>query len=346
MKIHFYHHNLIGSIDELNFSPNDGLDHWITTTFFALKMEFEEITIGPEIPLEGVIVFHRRYFPAKIKPTINQFFLCLHIDSGRHSYAQWHIVHNPYQDKFFLFPKLITDFLFGFSKTKFICGWPQHNMIPREISRKRDLKTISFHGNIENIPKEVISDDFNMFLKNNNLELKIKAEPESWNDFSDSDLSFCFRSFDNEKYYFKPYLKITNSLLAGVPVVSGYDSSSVYFHNNYVTIPLVRNISELKVLILQIVEKKYDPIGQLEEFEKHKNKFVRNEIQKKWILLLKQVEQDYNKWMSSSNNKRTAFLKVRQFYRFMYNSSKLYFTFLVRIKSKIRNFKILVTKCA
>lgn len=160
MKIHFYHHNLTKSIDEFNFTPNDGLDHWITTTFLVLKENFKKLTIGPDIPSDGVIIFHKRYFSANIKPTKNQFFVCLQVDSGRHSYAQWHIVHNPYQDNFFRFPKLIIDFLFGFSKTKFVCSWPQHNIIPREISRKNILENLSFHGNISNIPMEVFSDDF------------------------------------------------------------------------------------------------------------------------------------------------------------------------------------------
>ena len=156
MKIHFYHHNLTTSIDGLNFTPNDGLDHWITTTFLVLKGNFEKVTIGPEIPTDGVIVFHKRYFPAKIEPLKNQFFLCLQVDSGRHPYAQWHLVHNPYQDNFFRFPKLIIDFLFGFSKTKFMCPWPQHKIIARKISEKKVLKNISFHGNVSNIPKELI----------------------------------------------------------------------------------------------------------------------------------------------------------------------------------------------
>lgn len=337
MKIHFYHHNLTTSIDELNFTPNDGLDHWITTTFLVLKGNFEKVTIGPEIPTDGVIVFHKRYFPAKIEPLKNQFFLCLQVDSGRHPYAQWHLVHNPYQDNFFRFPKLIIDFLFGFSKTKFMCPWPQHKIIARKISEKKVLKNISFHGNVSNIPKELISEDFKLFLKDNDLELKVKSNHNVWNDFSDSDLSICCRSFDNKKYYFKPYLKIMNSLLAGVPVVSGHDSSSIYFRNNYVNVPLVKNISELKELILKIVKEQYNPMEQLDEFKKYKNKFLQNEIQKRWILVFKQVEHDYNKWMRLSDFKRRLFFKVREFYIFMVYFSKVYRTFLSKIKNIIRN---------
>lgn len=176
-----------------------------------------------------------------------------------------------------------------------------------------------------------------LFLKNNDLELKIRSEPNLWNDFSGSDLSICFRSFDNQKYYFKPYLKIMNSLLAGVPVVSGYDSSSVYFRNNYVTIPLVKNISELKEVILKIVEKKYDLTEQLNDFKKYKNKFNQNEIQKDWILLLEQVEKDYNHWMCSSAFKRELFIEVRSLIIYISKISKPYVTFLLRVKNKIKN---------
>lgn len=128
-----------------------------------------------------------------------------------------------------------------------------------------------------------------------------------------------------------------NSLLAGVPVVSGHDSSSIYFRNNYVNVPLVKNISELKELILKIVEEQYNPMEQLDEFKKYKNKFSQNEIQKRWILVFKQVEHDYNKWMRLSDFKRRLFFKVREFYIFMVYFSKVYRTFLSKIKNIIRN---------
>lgn len=37
-----------------------------------------------------------------------------------------------------------------------MCPWPQHKIIARKISEKKVLKNISFHGNVSNIPKELI----------------------------------------------------------------------------------------------------------------------------------------------------------------------------------------------
>jgi hypothetical protein len=115
MKIHFFHPDLIGLVDEFSFKPENGLDHWITTTYIRLKKYYDYITIGNEIPETGIIIFHKRYFPNNLKPSNSQFFICLQVDSGRHPFAHYHIVHNPYQANFYYFPKILVDFLFGFT---------------------------------------------------------------------------------------------------------------------------------------------------------------------------------------------------------------------------------------
>lgn len=84
---------------------------------------------------------------------------------------------------------------------------------------------------------------------------------------------------------------------------------------------------------------------QLDEFKKYKNKFVQSEIQKNWILALKQVEQDYNKWMNSSNLKRKLFLGVRKYFLYMFNFQSYIFTFCSRLKNKSKNLIILIAKC-
>ncbi len=311
MKIHFFHPILIGLVDELSFKPENGLDHWITTTYIKLKKYYDYITIGNEIPETGIIIFHKRYFPNNLKPSNSQFFICLQVDSGRHPFAQYHIVHNPYQANFYYFPKILVDFLFGFSMTKFIFGWSQFKIIKRDKSRDKLFNTISFHGNINNIPEEILSDDFNLFLKNNNLEFKIKSEPTLWGDFHDTDLTICIRNFNKKKYYSKPFLKISNSLIAGVPVVSGFESSSIYFKNKFVDLPVVKNISELKILILNIINKKYDPFDQIIDFQDCYNTFQDQTLEEKWIRLLDSAKSDYERWLKVSKLKREVFFIYR-----------------------------------
>lgn len=311
MRIHFFHPDIVDHLDEPSFKPENGLDHWISTTYFRLNKHFNTITIGNKIPERGIIFFHKRYFPSGIKPSDLQLFICLQVDSGRHRYAQYHIVHNPYQAKPYYFPKIFVDYLFGFSKTKYICGWAQYKLIKRDKSREKTFKTISFHGNINNIPEEILSDDFLLFLKNKNLEFKIKSESNVWADFHESDLSLCIRKFDNNKYYSKPYLKITNSLTAGVPVVSGLESSSLYFKKKYVNIPVVKNISELKILILNIIEKKYNPFEQIIHFQEHFNFFQDEFVEKEWVSLICKAKSDYSKWLKVSKIKRKLFYLYR-----------------------------------
>ena len=311
MKIHFFHPDLVGLVNELSFKPENGLDHWITTTYIRLKKYYDYITIGNEIPKSGIIIFHKRYFPNNLKPSNLQFFICLQVDSGRHPFAQYHVVHNPYQANFYHFPKTSIDFLFGFSFTKFIYGWSQYKIIKRDKSRSKLFNTISFHGNINNIPEEILSDDFQLFLKFNNLEFKIKSDPTSWGDFHDTDLTLCIRNFDKNKYYSKPFLKISNSLIAQVPVVSGFESSSIFFKNKFVDIPVVKNIFELKMLILDILKKKYDPFEQIVDFQVYHNTFQNETIEEKWIWLLDRAKRDYEKWLKISKLKREVFFIYR-----------------------------------
>lgn len=315
MKIHFYHPFLTNELINEDFNPEIGLDHWITTTFIHLKKYYSELTIGNSIPEKGIIFFHKRYFPNNIKPLKFQFFVCLQVDCGKNLYAQWHIVHNPYQDNILYFPKLGLDVFFGFCKTKYLNGWSQFKLIKREKKRRDYFKTISFHGNVNNIPHEILSDDFQLFLNNNELKFIVKSDSNSWADFHDTDLTMCIRSFNKKKYYTKPFLKITNSLLAGVPVISGPDSSSIYFKNKFVSIPIVNNITELKQYILRLIVNKDELDLQLKEFNKHKIYFEDEYIEKDWLSIIELIKIDYKKWILCSNYKRNIFFTIRYIFR-------------------------------
>lgn len=315
MKLHFFYERDLTEVQTVPFQPKDGIDHWVLTTYYILreKLPYFSFSIGKQIPVEGVIFFHKRSFPKESIPTKKQFFVCFQVDYGRHQHAQWHIVHNPYQGSALYFPKLFIDSLFSFSNTKYVNPWPQSGIIKRNRKRPRTVENISYHGSLNNLCEEIKTDEFQNFLESLNLKLLLKGEPCSWSDFSDTDLVLTMRSWNRKPYYSKPYLKISNALLANVPVVGGGDSSSKYFNKRFVDIPLVQNVEELKQLLLQIKNKTYDPFFQVDKFEKISDTFNEAGVVNTWILMLEKIEIDFTKWKNSPGYKKKLFRMVRSF---------------------------------
>lgn len=313
LKLHFFYEHNLPKEQSLPFVPKDGIDHWVVTTYYHLRAQLPHFscTIGSEIPEEGVIFFHKRSFPKNILPAKKQFFVCFQVDYGRHKNAHWHIVHNPYQSSFFYFPKVFIDQLFSFSKTKYVNPWPQSGLIKRSTKRTRIIETISYHGNLNNLCEEIKTAEFQKFLDGLNLKLLLKGDAYTWSDFSDTDLVLTIRSWDHKPYYSKPYLKISNALLADVPVVGGCDSSSRYFNRKFINIPLVGNIDQLKQLLIKINNQTYDPFLQLEKFQQFSREFSVAGIIDSWVILLNQIETDFEKWKSSSDFNKKSFLKIR-----------------------------------
>lgn len=311
MRFHFFHPDPVSSLSLDVFEPLSGLDHWIVTTYLQVKDVFDA-SIGPQLPEDAIILFHKRFFPSAIKPLPSQFFICMQVDAGRHPYAHWHIVHNPFQESPLYFPKIIADSIFGFCRTLYRHPWPQHHLIRRNPARKESLNHITFHGARSNLPQELFGHRFNSFLKEHGFQLTVKSDPDQWNDFSDSDLTFSFRTFDRFRHYAKPFLKITNSLLAGVPTIAGSESSSVYFRKNYVPVPLVRDLNDLIHILEQIRLGTYLPLEQVQSFKKFEAEFQDESIRQSWILLLEQAALTFNKWKRASEAKRNLFFELRK----------------------------------
>lgn len=311
MRFHFYHPDPGLTIPNETFHPVNGLDHWIVLTYLHLRTE-AAVTIGSDLPEDAVILFHKRFFPQNLKPKENQFFICLQVDAGRHPFAHWHVVHNPYQASILHFPKLMADSVFDFCKTSYVHPWLQNNVIPRDETREKVLRHITYHGATTNLPKELQSQYFEDLLIERGLKLSVRSNPSEWNNFFDSDLTFSFRSFDTFSHYSKPFLKIVNSLNAGVPTIAGNESSSAYFRKHFLYIPHAGNIKDLLRLIDQIVLGEYNPFQQLSEFQLCKHEFQVDSIKNMWLRLITEAEYSFIKWKRCSAFKRNLFFHYRR----------------------------------
>ncbi len=313
LKFHFYYPDERLVKHHFDYIYIDGIDHWVLSTFLFLKesMPDHTFTIGLNVPEEGIIFFHKRLFPKDIIPKRSQFFVCFQVDYGRYKYAHWHIVHNPYQTNFLRFPKVMFDAIFPFSKTRYINPWPQKEILPRDPARLHKIKNISFHGSINNLSEEIKSGSFNSFLSDLGYNLIFKTNPKEWKDYRQSDLTLAIRDFSSNKYYSKPFLKLSNSLLANVPVIAGDESSSKYFCKHYINVPIIKNVDDLKKILIAMRNGNYNPFIQIDKFMIIRSLFTESEVLNIWLRYAKEIINDFEIWKASSNNKRKSFIYYR-----------------------------------
>ncbi|MEJ1237908.1 hypothetical protein WBG78_07265 [Chryseolinea sp. T2] len=239
---------------------SSGLHHWLHFTFCYFKyIDLDhpfEVVITGEMPDEGVIVFHRGWVEGELKPNDRQLFVCLLVDYGRHRFSQIQVVHNPTSvNNFKVSAKSFLDKLFPFAKETFIPSWPQPGLIPRLPERGYEIKNVGFVGHAQNLPIELRTSAWQSRCEELKVNFQIVSEASKWADFSQMDLILAMRSFDKRPYYNKPFLKITNALFAGVPVVASSESSHLYLKNvKRVDFPIADSVEELVTVIKSVKE--------------------------------------------------------------------------------------------
>ena len=317
MKIYFFSPKANQAIAQLNryedlIYQTRGLEFWIHSTYFFLKnnQKFIHPILTEIIPNEGVILFHKGFFPKNLKPNKNQFFVCIQADYGRHRFAQMHIVQNPYQvNNFRASKKSVFDQLFQFTSTNFISHWPQPSLIPRDLNRGNKIQNISFFGNKEQIPDELIN-----HLNAKFINFKTHFEPLTWNDYKTTDIVLAIRTFNDNPHYNKPFSKIVNAILSDSLVIAGTESSAKFFKKNYYPeLPIVSSTDELIKVIDLIIENPEKSFNSLKDARSKISKFTEEGVLLQWIKILEIATLKYEKYKKSSSLNKNIFFKYRAF---------------------------------
>ena len=312
-SIYFYYPNEI----PITLDYKSGLDCWILKTFWKLKEYKSDLNIHlvNYIPDEGIIIFHKGFFPKDIMPSNTQLFVCVQADYGRHQYAQYHIAQNPLGVSNFNFSKrsFLEEKLFSFTKSYFIAHWNQNDIIKRNSSRGESFKNVCFYGIDQNFPQKLLEPSFKEKLKKEGIDLKIITDSDQWNDYSETDCVLAIRDFENKPHYNKPFSKIINSYLAGVPVIAGNESSSLYLKNGLgIGISIVTNPDECFNAIKQVKENYLSSLKRI-IIDKDKLKEFQDEaIVLSWDKLLREMQQNYQLWRNSSSLAKNIYIKYRK----------------------------------
>ena len=282
-----------------------GLDCWILKTYLILLENNTKwnIAIGNSIPEVGIIIFHKGFFPKNTIPSKNQLFVCIQADYGRYKYAQCHILQNPAGLNNFKFSKksFFEEKLFSFVKNSFVPHWNQDNIISRDKSRGLLFENVCFYGVPQNFPKELLETDFSDTLLNEGITLKIITDSSQWNDYSQADCVLAIRDFNSKSHFNKPFSKIINGYLAGVPVIAGNESSSRYLKNMLNNdMPIVKSKEECFEAIKDLKNEYQKRLDEVQQNNEQLNFFKDTSIVMEWETLMEDLQQKFIVWQKSS----------------------------------------------
>ncbi len=184
---------------------------WLFQTWVAVGDEVNS-SIVQTLPKSGIVVTLSNFLPPNFRASKNQFIAAVAADFLPHSGTQLQILQNAAHMK--RFPGSI-----------FMPLWPQPNLIPRNPARGDAFKTVAFFGDEQNLAPELRTAAFKNELQEVcGLQLKIQKANE-WHDYSAVDAVLAIRDFSNARHLHKPATKLYNAWIAGVPFISGRDSS-------------------------------------------------------------------------------------------------------------------------
>lgn len=296
-----------------------GLHHWVHFTYCYFKYidhsHAFDVIMTSSIPEQGIIVFHRGWFPSDLKPNSKQLFVCLLVDCGRHRYAQIQVVHNPKSvDNFRRSIKSLLDKCFRFTKEVFIASWPQPGLIARSEDRGYKVENICFMGHPKNLPKELKTKEWLKKCHEMKVNFQVIDEASKWSDFSQIDLILAMRSFDNRPYYHKPFLKITNAMLAGVPVIATRESSHLYLkYEKKVDFQIVDSIIELASIVKLMKDNPTLEFQKVEINQKLIKDYTSEAVFKAYNQLFKECAVKLQRWSAAGKVQRFFYLKFRGF---------------------------------
>ena len=239
-----------GLLEELG-SANTWL-LWTLRTYLELKDRFTCL-LSDTIAAKGITIFFRGSVPLAQKPNREQFWVCMVADGTWHPYSHINIFQN-------------IEGIKKYPQSWFIRHW-QQLLIKKSTSRNTTPKTIYYFGDVANLAPELRSEDWNMFIKENNFEFEIPHFSQ-WNDYSKIDVVLGIRSFKSgETYPNKPSSKLINAWRAGVVFIGGEDSAYAHERETTYDFIVVKSYGELKS---ELVRLKSSP----EEFQKYRTQAV------------------------------------------------------------------------
>ncbi len=200
--------------------------------------------------------------------------------------------------------------MFPFCDSFFVPHWSQPR-IKKRIKNEKDLFRIGYFGNSNNFDED-LNKEMDSFCKNRHLVFEIVDDWKRWKDYSDFDLILAIRDLKGGNYLNKPFSKLINALIAGVPMIATNESSSIYFKKNYFPeLPIITSKTELFAKILEMKENYGYHLKMIQKNGLSISDVYENEVNKSWEEVFQKSEEFLFKWKTSSRLLKSLFFKSR-----------------------------------
>jgi hypothetical protein len=202
------------SVGVFKYRPGDYV--WTVKTYGFLSRSGFPCRLTDQLPDEGIVVAHRKFFARGMVPNRRQLFVCVVADYWRHPFAQLHLVQNPRD------PLLIRGARAW--PAAFMPHWPETGLIRRDPARGEAFENVAYFGLPERLAPQLRSAEFAARLRAHGFRFRIVGR-DAWNDYGDTDAVLAVRSYAASSFHKYPPTKLYNSWLAGVPALLGRESA-------------------------------------------------------------------------------------------------------------------------
>jgi hypothetical protein len=183
-------------------------DIWIVSTYLRLREAGFDVSIdaAPRRQAINVVCSPRTLLNSSHQDGI---VVAIRADRARPTWGDLTLVQSP------LNLERSTDWM--------IDHWPQPNIVPRDPRRRDRVERIGVIGPRTSIATEVQSPRFRTRVEELGMELVIRDDGSSWNDYSDLDVQLAYRTGPMFWLRCKPATKIVQSWIAGCPAITGIE---------------------------------------------------------------------------------------------------------------------------
>lgn len=199
--------------DVLRARSVDGVDCWITRTYYELRLAGRAVTIGPQVIQGRINIAAVRDFGRKdVRPGC--FMAIPRLDA-----------HEPKLANFVIYQNSLN----GTGPTwDWVPHWGQPDIAPRDPARGTRVETLAFKGASLNLEPSFKSDAFRSELNKLGVQLQIDAievhgpkKQNDWGNYSQVDAVLAARNLTQYDAHQKPASKLVNAWSADVPALLG-----------------------------------------------------------------------------------------------------------------------------
>lgn len=185
------------------------------------------------------------------------------------------------------------------------------NIIPRNKERKAQIENIAYIGSRSQLAKEFKSQYWIDSLSNLGCKWLPIFEVSKWNDYTNIDMIVAARSFDNNQYINKGFIKLLNCWHAEVPAILAPESSFVAVKKSNLDFIEINSIDDAITAIKTLKENSELYQKTINNYKHRKQQFTTEKVLQQWGDFWENfINTSYSQWQSMSNyQKRYLFTK-------------------------------------